>query len=209
MAGHWVIKPQAGMVLCVRTPGFAAEAIRFGEMLIGENDLENHVAVLDHQDNTGRWWAIEGRPGGVGWRDAGTYLTSRWTISNQSQPLTEAQRTDICKTMRGLLGTPYDWTAISEDALRDLHLPDLWAENWHGVAPGHVVCSSAAAWAYFHNSLAAPGAAGSGIDPAHVQPADWSDFIVLNGYQYPVMAGPPVSTGPSTPADGIPKTPPV
>lgn len=188
-----------GMVLCVRTNGLAGEMIRFGEMLIGEDDLENHVAVLDHKDSTGRWWAIEGRPGGVGWRDATPYLSSPWTLSNQSQAITDTMRMDICKTMRGLLGVPYDWTAISEDALRDLHLPSVWAENWHGVAPAHVVCSSAAAYAYRHNNLQSPAQ----TDTAHIQPADWADFIVLNGYQFP----PKVATGPATPADGVPSAP--
>lgn len=199
------IIPQPGMVLCVRTNGFAGEMIRFGEMLIGEDDLENHVLVLDHIDNHDTWWGIEGRPGGVGWRDATAYLNSEWTLSNQGQRLTFNQRESICKSMRGLLGVPYDWTAITEDALRDLHLPDLWGEKWHSQAPAHVVCSSLAAWAYFSNRLPAPGSIidQPRIDPAHVQPADWADFIMRNRYQFPPMA--PV--GPTTPADGIPQTP--
>jgi hypothetical protein len=173
------IVPQPGMVLVVRTAGFEGTMIRFGAAMIGESDLENHVAVIDHTDNHGTCWAIEGRPGGVGWVDASSYLDSPWTISNQGQDLTAQQRTGICTTMRGLLGVPYDWTAITEDGIRDLHLPDLWGEKWHGVAPGHVVCSSAAVWTYKKNAAKYP----ANIDPAHVQPADWADFIVLNGFQ--------------------------
>jgi hypothetical protein len=173
--------------------------IRFGEMLIGEDDLENHIAVLDHIDNNDTWWAIEGRPGGVGWRDATAYLASEWTLSNQGQPLTFKQRDDICKSMRGLLGVPYDWTAISQDALRDLHLPDLWGEKWHDQAPAHVVCSSVAAYVYRTHGIDSPAT----TDTAHIQPADWADFIMRNHYQFP----PPAQTGPTTPADGIPRAP--
>jgi hypothetical protein len=178
------------MVLVVRTSGFRADMIRFGAALIGASDLENHVAVLDHftpnpgDDQYGTWWAVEGRPGGVGWVDAAAYLNSPWTLSNQGQEMTQDQRNDITKTMRGLLGVPYDWTAIAEDGIRDLHLPDVWAEKWHGVAPGHVVCSSAAAWAYIMNGAAYP----QEVDMPHVQPADWADFIIMNGYQ----ANPPI-----------------
>lgn len=182
------ITPHPGMVLCVRTSGAPAEAIRFGAALIDASDLENHVAVLDHQDKHETWWAIEGRPGGVGWVDATAYLESPWTLSNQGQPLDTGQQMDICKTMQALIGTKYDWEAILEDGLRDLHVPDIdkmWGDKWHGVAPGHVVCSSASVWAYMKNHANYP----KNIDPAHVQPADWADFIVLNGYQtWPAIA---------------------
>jgi hypothetical protein len=183
------INPQPGMVLCVRTNGTSDELIRFGAALLDEDDLENHVAVLDHitpdpKGGVGTWWAIEGRPGGVGWVDASAYLSSPWTISNQGQKLTDEQQQDICKTMQALIGTPYDWEAIEEAGMRDLHmtslhLPELWSEKWHGVAPGHVICSSAAVWGYMKNGADYP----KNIDQAHVQPADWSDFIILNGYQ--------------------------
>lgn len=198
------IDPKPGMVLCVRTNGLAGGVIRFGEMLIGEDDLVNHVAVLDHIDNHDTWWAIEGRPGGVGWRDATAYLTSPWTLTNQGQPLTNDQRASICMTMRGLLEVPYDWTAIGQDMLRDLHLPDLWGEKFNNQAPAHVVCSSVAAWTYKNMMADAPG----NVDVAHVQPADWADFILTNMYEYPIRRS-VVQTGPATPADGIPKTPPV
>jgi hypothetical protein len=175
---HKIANPQPGTVLCVRTTGFFGEMIRFGAALIDKSDLENHVLVLDHvTSNT--WWGVEGRPGGVGWVDATPYLESPWTMSNQGQQLTSGQRDIICSTMRGLLGVPYDWTAIDQDAVRDLHLPELWAEKWHGVAPAHVVCSSSAVWAYMKGKADYP----KDVDPAHVQPADWAEFITLNGYQ--------------------------
>lgn len=171
--------PSQGLIMCVRTNGLSGGLIRFGASLIDEDDLVNHVAVLDHQDDTGRWWAIEGRPGGVGWQDATPYIESSYTISNEREVLTDAQRLEICKAMVGLLGTPYDWRAIGEDALRDLHLPDLWAEKWKGaVAPAHVVCSSVVAWV--RRKLGRPYPID--VDIAHVQPADWADFLIQRYY---------------------------
>lgn len=174
-----VLVPSAGIVVCVHTDGFPAEMIRFGASLLHKDDAINHVAVLDHQDETGRWWAIEGRPGGVGWADATSYIESPYTISNEREVISEQVRIHICKTMRGLLGTPYDWRAIGEDAVRDLHLPELWAEKWKGsVAPAHVVCSSCAAYDYKTDGLPYP----TDVDLAHVQPADWGDFLLQKYY---------------------------
>lgn len=165
--------------MCVRTNGLSGGLIRFGASLIDEDDLVNHVAVLDHQDDTGRWWAVEGRPGGVGWADATPYIDSSYTVSNEREVISDETRADISITMVGLLGTPYDWRAISEDAVRDLHLPELWAEKWKGaVAPAHVVCSSVAAYCYKKNGLPYP----TNVDLAHVQPADWADFLIQSHY---------------------------
>jgi hypothetical protein len=93
--------------------------------------------------------------------------------------ISEPVRLNICKTMAGLLGTPYDWRAIGEDAVRDLHLPELWAEKWQGaVAPAHVVCSSVAAYDYKTDGLPYP----TDVDLAHVQPADWGSFLLERYY---------------------------
>jgi len=186
----YTIEPRPGLVLCVRTAGFGGEMIRFGAALIGASDLENHILVLDHKTGD-TWWGVEGRPGGVGWVDATAYLESPWTLSNQGQEVTLSKANSICRKMRGLLGTPYDWRAIGEDALRDLHLSTMWAEKWHGVAPAHVVCSSVAAYAYSVAELAYP----KQTDLPHIQPADWADFIILNGFQ----SSPPLVKAPVTP----------
>jgi hypothetical protein len=178
--GH--IVPSTGVVLCVRTPGMAGTMIRFGAGLIDQDNLVNHIAVIDHQDENGTWWGIEGRPGGVGWVDVAIYLESPYTISNQFQlmDVTGNHRFSISRTMQGLLGTPYDWRAIGEDAMRDLHIDVLWGEKWKGhVAPGHVVCSSVAAYAYKVCGLSFPG----NVDLPHVQPSDWANFILENRYQ--------------------------
>lgn len=174
------ITPQPGMVLAVRTLGRAGALIRLGAALLGRPNLDNHIAAVSHRDANGTWWAIEGRPGGVGWVDAAVYLASPWTIANEGQPLTLPQRDIIVVTMRAMLGTPYDWRAIAEDGFDDLHLRDLWAEKWKGQSsPGHVVCSSVMAFAYQRAKALHPGT----TDLPHVQPGDWDEFILTRGWE--------------------------
>jgi cell wall-associated NlpC family hydrolase len=162
-----------GDVLCVRTSGRAAWWIRFGSAIRGVPDLSNHVAVAHHVDAHGTMWCLEGRPGGVGWRDATAYLSSPWTLTNAAQPKTGQQRAQVCKVMEALVGTPYDWQAIVADGVTDLgwHLPG-WEPDWHGTVPGHVDCSSAAAYAYAKTGLAGPGG------ERGCQPSDWDAFIL-------------------------------
>lgn len=172
-----LIKP--GDVLVINTADLAGELIRFGAAFVGKPNIENHVAVLHHQNPDGTWRAIEARPGGVGWTDATHYLTSHWTLSNVGQPKNDLQRIGVCKIVEQMLGTSYDWEAIAQDALNDLHIPDVWAEQWNNQTPDHVVCSSLATWAYDKMHMPAPTPA----DPSHCQPADWTEFILANGYQ--------------------------
>jgi hypothetical protein len=171
-----------GDVLVVRTGGIAAQWIRFGSMLLQKDDLENHVAVVHHIDAAGTTWGIEGRPGGVGWVDCSSYLHNAFTLANYGQTKTIAQRLAVCATMEKILGTKYDWQAIAEDGVEDLHIPDPWRERWGpgNVVPGHVVCSSAAVVGYEGTGLAYPEC----LDPAHIQPCDWADFIVDNHYDH-------------------------
>lgn len=178
------ITPRPGLVLGVRTDhSFGSEMIRFGSALLDEPNLINHIAVLDHQDKHGTWWALEGRPGGVGWRDATAYLSAAYTVSNQHQPIDDHLCASICFWMQDLINTQYDWDAIVGDGLRDLHLPvipDPWAEKTgYGEVPGHVVCSSAATFAYIKAGVAHPEYA----DMAHIEPSDWLRFIITNKYE--------------------------
>ena len=135
-------KVEPGTVLVTRSGGFAAFMIRLGAALRGRPNLGNHVAVAHHTDAKGTLWVIEGKPGGVGWRDATAYLTSTWTLTNVTQPVTDAQRAAICTHMEALLGTAYDWQSIAADALSDLGmtLPG-WDAEWNGQVAGQVVCS--------------------------------------------------------------------
>lgn len=176
---EWQIAPVAGDIIAVRSVGFAGRMIRLGSALIDEPNLANHIAVLHHQDAKGTWWALEGRPGGVGWRDATAYLSAHYTISNVHQAKTDAQRNIVCAVMARMISTKYDWEAIVEDGERDLHIPDPWGEKWNGEVAGHVVCSSVAVVAYHEASLGYP----ENIDQAHVQPADWVKFIMDHNYE--------------------------
>jgi hypothetical protein len=169
--------PPAGLVLVTRGGGIAAVMIRFGAALRGRPNLSNHVAVVHHTDPHGTTWAIEGRPAGVGWADAGPYLASAWTLTNAAQPMTPAQGAGIAATMQALLGTPYDWEAIAADAAATfgLTLPG-WDQTWKGVVPGHVQCASAAAYALAKQGMAHPGG-----DRA-CDPGAWDQFILTRGW---------------------------
>lgn len=178
---------QPGDILAVRSPGPGGRLIRFGaavkELITGtaEPNLDNHIAVVDHTDAHGTVWCLEGKPGGVGWRDATSYLTSPWTVTNTGQPKSVVQRAKVCKTVEAMIGTPYDWQAIVADAGEAFGLKDIWAQASGSGVPGHIVCSSLAAYAYDRAALLAPSPA----DYAHVSPADWVAFIIEHRYQGP------------------------
>ena len=171
-------------LVIVSTLGPAGWVIRFGEMLQGKPDLRNHVAMFHHTADGVNWY-LEGRPGGVGWKAfpvaQDSYLGSSWTVTNFEQPKTAAQRQLACSAMRQLLGAPYDWEAIAADTASALRLPDQWAA-WGDPSkmPGHVVCSSSAAWAYRDRAgLAAPVVEGGRL----TEPADWDAFIMAEGWK--------------------------
>lgn len=173
------VKP--GDVIAVRSPGIFGQLIRLGSAIHDEAELDNHIAVFHHIDGAGIPWAIEAKPGGVGWRDARDYLNNGYTITNRNQPNRDPNaRNQICAIMEAMLHTPYDWPAIAQDALNDLRLPDIWKEAWGPQlqSPAHVVCSSLAAWGYLKVGWDHPQTA----DPAHVQPSDWLEFILNHRY---------------------------
>ncbi len=168
-----------GDVWSVRTTGWAARLIRFGAALGGQPNLDNHVVVVHHQDANGRWWGLEGRPGGVGQVDLARYLHNPYTVTNAGQPKTDAQRYGIAVGAEALLGTPYDWVGIAADGMDAIGAGHLWAQNWNGLGPpAHVVCSSYAAWLNELHGLERPvrrSARGT-------TPADWTAFDLEHGY---------------------------
>lgn len=142
-------------------------------------DTVNHVIVVSHRDNVGTLWGIEARPGGVGYRDMSDVVHSRWSLDNIGQDKTTAQREQIVKVAKGMLGTPYDWEGIVADAMEAIHAPYLWCQfDAKGRAPAHVVCSSLADWIYDKVGLSTPGRK---FD-RECSPADWAEFIILHGY---------------------------
>ena len=177
--------PQPGDILAVRSPGTAARLIRFGaalrELVTGnaEPNMDNHIAVAHHTDKAGTLWCLEGRPGGVGWRDARDYLASPWTVSNVGQPKTDEQRKTVTDGAVAMIGTAYDWEGIAADAALAIGLD---FRPRFGQVPGHVVCSSLAAWLYGKAGLAKPDG------DREVSPADWLTFIISHKYQLPLAS---------------------
>lgn len=172
---------QPGDVLAVRTPSrIFGSIIRFGEALAGRPHRDDHVVIAHHSDDAGTQWGIEGRPGGVGWVDIATY-DNRWLLNNAVQYKTPSQRQQVCDAAVALLGAPYDWAAIGMDALTALGFQRLWPSRDFGDRPpGHVVCSSFAAWLYRHVGLAEPS-----TRERWTTPGDWAQFMIDEGWLAP------------------------
>lgn len=178
-----------GDVIVVRTGGWAADLIRWGEALRGWPNIDNHVAIIDSVQDNGIVVAIEGRPGGVGRVDAARYFThpyGEYAYTNWDQPKTDAQRDIVVTVMRQMLNVGYDWEAIAQDALVDLGIPQLWLEEWHDAhngndtSPAHVVCSSLASWGYHRADLIAP----QQEDMRHIEPCNWTQFIMERTWEH-------------------------
>ncbi len=173
-----ILKPSD--LLLVRTGGWAGNVIRFGQAMMGQPNLSNHVAVAHHLDKSGHfWWLLEGRPGGVGWADSRKYEHTGFLLNNCAQPRTDAQRAKISIEAEHLIGTSYDWAAIADDTLHAFHMPELWerVSEVPGVAPAQVVCSSYAAFLYEYAGCDVPQR-----DAEDTTPGAWDSFILDKGY---------------------------
>ena len=160
------------------------DLIRVGEALRGLPAVANHVAIITHQDQKGRWIGIQGQPGGVGLVDCTNWLSDSRTRSNHDQPKPNDhnQLTILLGSCAKSLGIQYDWVGIAEDTLTALDLTDLSAAidplwRWpsdHDLLPGHVVCSSLAAMLY---DLPEVGYAHPDLGQERkCEPADWWDW---------------------------------
>lgn len=176
-----------GDICAVEVTGFAGWAITLGSALRGEPTPATHVVCVHHQDKAGRWWGIQGQPGGVGWVDMAQYWgspTARFGNSNSLQPRTPQQRAAIAQVLEGLLHTGYDWVGgIVPDGFDDLHqqeVADLIDRLWGSAgktAPGHLVCSAVASYTYRRLSLPAPPG-----QTEQVQPGDWWRWNATQGW---------------------------
>ena len=170
-------------LLVIRTGGLAATVIQFGQAMMGQPNLDNHVAVAHHIDLSGGfWWLLEGRPGGVGWADSRKYQGSKYLLNNCGQPRTDQQRAAITVEAEQMLGTSYDWAGIADDTLRAFHMPELWdsLSAKPGVVPAQVVCSSYAAFLYQRAGAGSPQKTAEDTTPGA-----WTAFIMENGYNQP------------------------
>jgi hypothetical protein len=174
------LKP--GDILAVRGTALSDRLIQLGEDLEGKPNISNHIAMMHHWDGDVPW-GLEGKPGGVGWRDLRDYIAhSHLLLNNCGQPgRTDADRIYVAHAGQLMLGTKYDWEAIDDDALRAFRMPEIWAKDWHGQAPGHVVCSSYAAYLYELKGWAHPSK-----PDRDTEPADWDDFILSGNYNVPL-----------------------
>jgi hypothetical protein len=175
-----------GDVLVTREgPWWVSAAIRFGARLRNRPGHCNHVIVVHHRDEAGTLWGIEGRPGGVGWRDLSGPLSWPLTNANNHQPKTDEQRAQLADIMVEMLGRPYDWRGIAEDTRQALGRS--WgiaiAREWKdGDVPGEVVCSSLADYAYERVGLQNPG---GGKITRGTTPGDWDWFMIDGAKQWP------------------------
>lgn len=194
-----------GDVLAVWTSSsLGSDMIRVAEALEGKPAVANHVAVITHQDQLGRWMGIEGKPGGVGLVDCTPFLNDPRTETNNAQPKdnTHGQLDALLAGCAKSLGLPYDWVGIAEDALKALQVPDLcaaidplWRWPSHHLVPGHVVCSSLAAMLY---DLPEVGYAHPDLDAERTcTPADWWNWSRMKGWG--AAAAPPAGTGVAAP----------
>lgn len=188
-----LVRCKPGTILAVRTSGFAAAWIRIGAALRGLPNLDNHIVVVDHVDKKGIVWGLEGRPGGVGWVNCADYFTGvngKYAVTNWRQPLSSKQRAGIVETCRNMIATGYDWGEIIADGATDLHLPDLAelfanTEDWSKRTPGHIVCSTFGAYAYYRNMASGPwdrpvvGLHGGVLQRLPlIQPGDWTGWMI-------------------------------
>ncbi|MGA3151490.1 MAG: hypothetical protein ACLPN6_13405 [Streptosporangiaceae bacterium] len=174
------------------------DLIRVGEALLGKPAVANHVIVVTHQDQAGRWMGIQGQPGGVGPVDCTPFLSDVRTMSNHAQPKPDdhGQLVTFLASAARSLGLAYDWVGIAEDGLDALHCEDLsalidplwrWPSN-HNLLPGHVVCSSLAAMLY---DLASVGWAHPDLGSERVcEPADWWRWSEASAWQVAAARAP-------------------
>jgi hypothetical protein len=175
-----ILRP--GDVLAVRLGGLASELIRIGEEMAGKPGLDNHIAVMHHWLN-GTPWGLQGEPGGVGWVDLRAYLASGFTVNNCGQPgRDDAGRAAVAALAERMIGTAYDWCSITDDTLRAFHMHDLFSQTLNGTVPGHLVCSSYAAFLYERQGWERPA-----VTDRDTEPGDWTAFALEHGWSVTIV----------------------
>jgi hypothetical protein len=162
-------------------PSLVARILRIGDRLHGGSGLGEHVIVAHHRDDAGTWWGIEGRPGGVGWRDLTQVVTWPRVWANTAQPRTAEQRYLIAVACERMLDVAYDWTAITADARQAFNLWHVFcSKEWEdGEVPAQMVCSAFADWAYEEVFLPNPGGTKR---TRYTLPGDWHRFITTSAW---------------------------
>lgn len=178
------VSVQPGDVLVIADRNFTSRFIRLQAWLLRKPSGHNHVAIFSHIDAGGTAWVIEGRPSGVGWALAKTYLEHPATLTNADQPKTDEQRRLIVEGAKGMLGVRYDWAAIAELGAEPFRINALWRKyrEWceSDTPPVAVICSSYADWWYEHVGLANPG---GNAETRFTDVADWAGWLARRGWQ--------------------------
>lgn len=174
---------QPGDILCTRGTGWAARLIRLGAALLDLPNTVNHVIVVSHVDAAGTLWGIEARPGGVGYTALERVIKSPWTVNNALQPKTSEQRAAVVEVAKSMLGTPYDWEGIAEEAMIAVGAQDLWTgkngTGWEkGKPPAHIICSALADYTYEKVGLESPNV----LETRLTRPADWLKLITVKSW---------------------------
>lgn len=177
-----------GDVLVTATHDVGGWLIRLRSKLQGKPSLHNHVAVFTHCDTASRARGLEGRPGGFGWADLTEYINHPATITNSWQPArSDADRAVLVDKLTAMVGTPYDWYAITmlgAELLdqRAARLAERIGEFKEGRPPSHVMCASAIDWAYEDRGWPNPG----GLEVTRwTDVDDWTSWITEHGWQKP------------------------
>jgi hypothetical protein len=185
-----MIAAASGDILAVVNRGrsWFGNLILFFEHLQHKPDIADHVVILTHQDELGRWIGIEGRPSGVGLVDATPYLSDTRTRSNHDQPKPgDGNLAVFLASCAKTLGVDYDWVGMAADMFDAIHLQDLsedlariyaWPTE-NNVLPGHFVCSSLAAWLYKEVGWTHPNMGSERL----CEPADWWVYSDTMGWE--------------------------
>lgn len=177
-----VLPAAPGDVLAVWTgTGFRSNIIRVAAALEGKPGVANHVVIVTHRDQMGRWIGIAGQPGGVALADCTPYLADSRTRSNHGQPRDPGGLPGFLASCAKSLGLRYNWVGIAEDGFDAIHCQDISAvldPLWrfgdpHGPLSGGVVCSSLAALRYRAAGWRSPSPV---HDDRTCVPADWWDW---------------------------------
>lgn len=167
-----------GDVLVIADKKATSFFVKLAALFTNKPALYNHIAIVHHIDDAGTVWCVEGRPSGTGWVDAEKYLKAPFTKTNAHMypNRTDEQRSKVASIIEGMIGTPYDWSAIVEIGMNAIHADELWkAKQWNAdEVPTHVICSSLAEWAYQQVGWTTPAPYTSG---RFVTPADWHLFL--------------------------------
>src|SRR5436305_14017385 len=107
----------AGDILAVLDDnGIASKIIRLCEWMQGRDHHADHIVIVTHQDQMGRWMGIEGEAGGVRLCDCMPYVNNPVVRTNHDQPRPndQGQLDTFLASCAKSLGLSYDWVSIGE-----------------------------------------------------------------------------------------------